>query len=36
MHIVSIGGGEIRQHDTLPIDSFIRDLSGKEAPDVLF
>jgi len=36
MNVVSIGGGEIRQRETLKIDTFIRDLSGKAVPNVVF
>lgn len=36
MNIVAIGGGEIRQRETLKIDRFIRELSGKQAPKLLF
>jgi len=36
MNIVAIGGGEIRLRETLEIDTFIRDLSGKSAPKLLF
>lgn len=36
MNIVAIGGGEIRNRETLAIDTFIRDLSGKQSPNFLF
>jgi len=36
MNIVAIGGGELRSRETFEIDTFIRDLSGKSAPKVLF
>jgi dipeptidase E len=36
MNIVAIGGGEIRDRETLPIDEFIVNLAGKESPKVLF
>lgn len=36
MNIVAIGGGEIRQRETQKIDRFIRELSGKQAPNLLF
>lgn len=34
--IVAIGGGELGEYETLPIDKKIRDLSGKKFPHVLF
>ena len=34
--IVAIGGGEIRDGETLNIDKFIVSLSGKEKPSLLF
>lgn len=36
MNIVAIGGGEIRQRETFQLDTFIRDLTGKAAPKMLF
>jgi dipeptidase E len=36
MNIVAIGGGLIRERETLSIDRFIRDLSGKSVPNLLF
>lgn len=36
MNIVAIGGGEIRQRETLKLDRFIRDLAGKQTPNLLF
>lgn len=34
--IVAIGGGEIKDGETLNIDKFIVSLSGKERPSLLF
>jgi dipeptidase E len=34
--IVAIGGGEIRQRETLKIDRFIRDFSGQSSPTAVF
>jgi len=36
MNIVAIGGGEIRDRETLPIDAFIVDLARKNCPKALF
>ena len=36
MDIIAIGGGEIRDRETLSIDKFIVDLAGKKSPKVLF
>lgn len=36
MKIVAIGGGEIKDRETLKIDRFIVDLAGKSSPRALF
>lgn len=36
MQIVAIGGGEIADRETLPIDRFIVELSGRKSPKALF
>nr|WP_230390698.1 Type 1 glutamine amidotransferase-like domain-containing protein [Reinekea sp. G2M2-21] len=36
VNIVAIGGGELRLEQTLPIDRFIVDLTGKPQPNALF
>lgn len=36
MKIIAIGGGEIKDRETLKIDRFIVDLAGKSAPKALF
>lgn len=34
--IIAIGGGEIRDGDTLPIDKYILEATGKDKPNLLF
>ena len=36
MNLIAIGGGELRERETFEIDTFIRELSGKAKPNVLF
>jgi len=36
VNLIAIGGGELRERETFEIDTFIRELSGKAKPNVLF